>query len=167
MANFDLAAMALKAVCPTNDILYDDKGLPSVMVKIPKFKISQVIPGGADSVHPAFIVNGQEVDAIYISKYQNIVNNNRAYSLPCEDPKTSVNLDQAISYCTQKGDGWHLMTRAEWAAIALWCKANGCLPKGNNNYGKDASEGGYKAIPAPGVNDSRRTARVLTGTGPV
>lgn len=49
MANFDLAAMALKAVCPTNDILYDDKGLPSVMVKIPKFKISQVIPGGADS----------------------------------------------------------------------------------------------------------------------
>lgn len=41
MANFDLAAMALKAVCPTNDILYDDKGLPSVMVKIPKFKISQ------------------------------------------------------------------------------------------------------------------------------
>mgnify|MGYP001367595145 CR=1 FL=1 len=30
MANFDLAAMALKAVCPTNDILYDDKGLPSV-----------------------------------------------------------------------------------------------------------------------------------------
>lgn len=167
MANFDLAAMALKAVCPTNDILYDDKGLPSVMVKIPKFKISQVIPGGADSVHPAFIVNGQEVDAIYISKYQNIVNNNRAYSLPCEDPKTSVNLDQAISYCTQKGDGWHLMTRAEWAAIALWCKANGCLPKGNNNYGKDASEGGYKAIPAPGVNDSGRTARVLTGTGPV
>lgn len=59
------------------------------------------------------------------------------------------------------------MTRAEWAAIALWCKANGCMPKGNNNYGKDASESGYKAIPAPGVNDSGRTARVLTGTGPV
>lgn len=167
MANFDLAAMALKAVCPTNEILYDDKGLPSIMVRIPKFKISQVISGGADSVHPAFIVNGQEVDAIYISKYQNIVNNNRAYSLPCEDPKTSVNFDQAISYCTQKGEGWHLMTRAEWAAIALWCKANGCMPKGNNNYGKDVSESGYKAIPAPGVNDSGRTARVLTGTGPV
>ena len=167
MANFDLAAMALKAVCPTNEILYDDKGLPSIMVRIPKFKISQVISGGADSVHPAFIVNGQEVDAIYISKYQNIVNNNRAYSLPCEDPKTSVNLDQAISYCTQKGEGWHLMTRAEWAAIALWCKANGCMPKGNNNYGKDVSESGYKAIPVPGLNDSDRTARVLTGTGPV
>ena len=25
MANFDLAAMALKAVCPTNDILYDHR----------------------------------------------------------------------------------------------------------------------------------------------
>lgn len=167
MANFDLAAMALKAVCPTNEIIYDDKGLPSIMVKIPKFKNSQVIPGGDDSVHLAFIVNGKEIDAIYVSKYENIVNNNRAYSLPCEDPKTSVNLDQAISYCTQKGEGWHLMTRAEWAAIALWCKANGCMPKGNNNYGKDVSESGYKAIPAPGVNDSGRTARVLTGTGPV
>ena len=33
MANFDLAAMALKAVCPTNDIRYDDKGLPSVKLK--------------------------------------------------------------------------------------------------------------------------------------
>lgn len=167
MANFDLAAMALKAVCPTNEIIYDDKGLPSIMVKIPKFKNSQVIPGGNDSVHLAFIVNGKEIDAIYVSKYENIVNNNRAYSLPCEDPKTSVTLDQAISYCTQKGEGWHLMTRAEWAAIALWCKANGCMPNGNNNYGKDVSESGYKAIPAPGVNDSGRTARVLTGTGPV
>lgn len=61
MANFDLAAMALKAVCPTNDILYDDKGLPSVMVKIPKFKISQVIPGGADSVHPPLSSMGRKL----------------------------------------------------------------------------------------------------------
>lgn len=167
MANFDIANMALKSVCPTNEILYDDKGLPSVMVRIPKFKISQVVSGGADSVHPAFIVNGKEVDAIYISKYQNIVNNNRAYSLPCEDPKTSVTLDQAISYCTQKGDGWHLMSRAEWAAIALWCKYNDCMPLGNNNYGKDTSESGYKAIPTPGLLDNGKTARVLTGTGPV
>ena len=113
MGNFDLSALALKAVCPTNDILYDDKGLPSIMVRIPKFKISDVITGGADSVHPAFIVNGVEVEEIYISKYQNVVNNSRAYSLPCEDPKANINLDQAINYCAAKGEGWHLMTRAE------------------------------------------------------
>lgn len=167
MGNFDLSALALKAVCPTNDILYDDKGLPSIMVRIPKFKISDVITGGADSVHPAFIVNGVEVDEIYISKYQNVVNNSRAYSLPCEDPKVSITLDQAISACTTKGEGWHLMTRAEMAAIALWCKKNGCMPKGNNNYGKDTSETGYHAIPVPGSLDGGKVAHVFTGTGPV
>ena len=70
MANFDLSEFALKCVCPNNEILYDDKGMPSVMVYIPKFNISDVITGGANSVHPAFIVNGTEVDGIYISKYQ-------------------------------------------------------------------------------------------------
>lgn len=167
MGNFDLSALALKAVCPTNDILYDDKGLPSIMVRIPKFKISDVITGGADSVHPAFIVNGVEVDEIYISKYQNVVNNSRAYSLPCEDPKANINLDQAINYCAAKGEGWHLMTRAEWAAIALWCKKNGKLPYGNNNYGKDTRENSYKAIPSMARDGEGRIQRVATGSGPV
>jgi len=167
MGNFDLSALALKAVCPTNDILYDDKGLPSIMVRIPKFKISDVITGGADSVHPAFIVNGVEVEEIYISKYQNVVNNSRAYSLPCEDPKANINLDQAINYCAAKGEGWHLMTRAEWAAIALWCKKNGKLPYGNNNYGKDTRENSYKAIPSMARDGEGRIQRVATGSGPV
>ena len=169
MGRFDLSALALKAVCPTNDILYDDKGLPSIMVRIPKFKISDVIAGGADSVHPAFIVNGVEVNEIYISKYQNVVNNGRAYSLPCEDPKASINIDQAHSYCTAKGDGWHLMTLAEWAAIALWCKKNGFLPKGNNNYGKDTSENNRKAIPLTyGTgSDAGKVFHVATGSGPL
>lgn len=169
MGRFDLSALALKAVCPTNDILYDDKGLPSVMVRIPKFKISDVITGGADSTHPAFIVNGVEVDEIYISKYQNVVNNGRAYSLPCEDPKASINFDQANSYCTAKGEGWHLMTLAEWAAIALWCKKNGFLPKGNNNYGKDVGESNRKAIPLTyGTgNDAGKVYHVATGSGPL
>ena len=167
MGNFDLSALALKAVCPTNDILYDDKGLPSIMVRIPKFKISDVITGGADSVHPAFIVNGVEVDEIYISKYQNVVNNSRAYSLPCEDPKVNITLDQAINYCAAKGEGWHLMTRAEWAAIALWCKKNGKMPYGNNNYGKDTRESSYKAIPSCSRDGEGRIQRVATGSGPV
>lgn len=169
MGRFDLSALALKAVCPTNDILYDDKGLPSVMVRIPKFKISDVITGGADSTHPAFIVNGVEVDEIYISKYLNVVNNGRAYSLPCEDPKASINFDQAVSYCTAKGEGWHLMTLAEWAAIALWCKKNGFLPKGNNNYGKDVGESNRKAIPLTyGTGaDAGKVYHVATGSGPL
>ena len=34
--NFDLMATALKAVCPNNEILLDNAGKPSVMVRIPK-----------------------------------------------------------------------------------------------------------------------------------
>jgi hypothetical protein len=164
-ANFDLTAMAIKAVCPNNEILYDDKNMPSVMVKIPKMTYAQLGLGASTAVHPAFIVNGQEVDAIYISKYQNIVVDSRAYSLPGEDPKANINKDNALTACTAKGAGWHLMTRAEWALLALWCKNNGTQPKGNNNYGKDASESNYKAIPM--TKDGANTAHVATGTGPL
>lgn len=165
MPNFDLANLALKAVCPNNEILYDDKNLPSVMVKIPKMTYAQLGLGSSNAVHPAFIVNGQEVDAIYISKYQNIVVDGRAYSLPGEDPKATISKDSALAACTAKGAGWHLMSRAEWALLALWCKNNGTMPKGNNNYGKDSTESNYKAIPM--TKDGANTAHVATGTGPL
>ena len=166
MANFDLANFALKATCPSNEIILDDKGLPSIMVYVPKFKISDVLEGGSDSTHPAFIVNGQEVPGVYISKYQNVVYNNRAYSLPGEDPKVNIAFDQARQVCEAKGPGWHLMTNAEWAAIALWCRKNNCMPKGNNDFGKDSGESSYMAIPASYGSDGM-VNRVLTGTGPM
>lgn len=166
MANFDLSNLALNSTLPANELLYDDKGMPSVMVYIPKFKISDVIEGGGDSTHSAFIVNGVEVSGVYISKFQNIVQDGRAYSLPGRDPKTNIHFDTAKRYCEAKGKGWHLMTRAEWALIALWCKNNGFLPYGNNNYGKDSRESVVKAIPTT-VSVEGKTGRVATGTGPL
>ncbi len=164
-SNFDLSNLALKAAFPTNVIMVDDKGLPSVMVYVPKFNISDVIAGGSATTHPAFIVNGVEKPGIYISKYQNVVGSNgRAYSLPGEDPKASVTFDQAKAACELKGAGWHLMTNAEWALIALWCRKNSLMPKGNNNYGKDTTETEYLAIPT--YMDGVNRARVATGSGP-
>ena len=89
--NFDLAALALKSECPNNEILYDDKGLPSIMVKIPKMTYAELGLGASTATFPAFIVNGSEVDAIYISKYPCIVNNGRAYSLPGVGPGNNMN----------------------------------------------------------------------------
>lgn len=40
--NFDLMATALKAVCPNNEILLDNAGKPSVMVRIPKMTYAQL-----------------------------------------------------------------------------------------------------------------------------
>jgi hypothetical protein len=167
MANFDLSALALEAVCPGNEILLDDKGMPSIMVKIPKMSYADLGIGASTNTFPAFIVNGVEKDYIWISKYQNIVENGRAYSLPCRDPKANITFDQALAACTAKGEGWHLMTRMEWSLIMHWCQQNGVMPKGNNDYGKHSSESLYKAIPSMARDSSNRRQRVATGTGPL
>ena len=131
MSNFDLSELALKAICPSNEILYDDLGMPSVMVFVPKLTYAQLGLGSSTATSPAFIVNGQEVDGIYISKYQNIVQNGRAYSLAGVTQTSNVTFDQARQYCEAKGRGWHLMTAFEWGALILWCENNGVIPKGN------------------------------------
>lgn len=162
--NVDLSNLMTQIAHPNNFLIYDDIGKPSTMVAIPKFYLDEVIDGASHTVHPAFIINGVEQDVIYISKYQNVVENGRAYSLPMKNPQTNVTFDQAYNYCKAKGAGWHLMTNAEWAAIALWCKKNSTMPKGNNNYGKDISETLTKAIPATKGSDGK-TNKVLTGSG--
>ena len=169
MANYDLTALALQGVCPGNEVLYDDLGFPSLMVKIPKLTYAQLGMGESTAVHPAFIVNGQEVDEIYISKFQNIVQNNRAYSVGGVDPKTSINFDTARQVCENKGAGWHLMTRMEWGLLVRWCQNNGVMPLGNNNFGKHSTEKSYKAIPSYKGEDGGKyqTLRIATGTGPL
>lgn len=166
MANFDLTNLAVKMIAPSNEVIIDEIGLPSVMVYIPKFKLSDVLNTTDNSTHPAFIVNGKEIDGFYASKYLNVVHNGAAYSLPAEDPAASINFDNARARCEAKGNGWHLMTNAEWAAIALWCKKSGFMPKGNNNYGKDPSESNYRAKPTYKDGEGR-TCRTATGTGPI
>lgn len=158
--------LAMQIAHPNNFLIYDNAGKPSVMVAIPKFYLDDVIDGASHTVHPAFIINGVEQDIIYISKYQNIVENGRAYSLPMKEPQTNITFDQAYDYCKAKGDGWHLMTNAEWAAIALWCKKNGFIIKGNNYFGKDITETDLpqKAIPAA-YDNAGRISKVLTGSG--
>lgn len=167
MANFDIAELALKSICHTNSILYDDKEMPSVMVYIPKFRLCDVLSTTDTSVHPAFHKNGLEEDGFYIGKFQSHVYDGRQYSLPREDPTANVTLDMMVGYARAKGGAFHEVTAAEWAAIALWCHKNGCEPYGNNDYGKDSRETMRKAIPSMARDSSGRIQRVATGTGPV
>jgi len=149
-------------------ILYDDKGFPSYMVRIPKFNLQDIDPIYGSGVHPAFIVGGIEKSEIFIGAFQSKVYDGRACSIPGVDPTASVNFDTAKTYCTSKGAGWHLMTNWEWAAIALWCLKNGFQPRGNTNYGR-SHEATYETGTrqdgvAPGTTSG--TARILTGSGP-
>lgn len=98
MANFDMAELALKSVCPNNAMKYDDREMPSVMVFIPKFRLCDVLSTADTSVHPAFRVNGVEIDGFWVGKYQTSHYNGRAYSLPGENPANTASLDTFVSY---------------------------------------------------------------------
>jgi len=163
---YDELALSVACFAPGNEVLFDDTGKPSVMVKIPKQTFAQLGLGTSTATFPAFIVNGQEVDEIYISKYMNIVKNSRAYSLPGQDYANNMAFDTARDYCEAKGAGWHLMTAFEWGALILWCENNGFIPLGNCAYGKYHTEANYKAIPMT-KDGSGNILHTAGGTGPL
>lgn len=166
MANFDTSALAMAALCPNNKMITDDAGMPGFYVQHGVQKLSALLTNGDNTVHPAFRCNGVEQASIFIGKYQGVADNNRIYSLPGVDPRAWITLDTYEAYCHNKGFGHHCITAAEWAFLALWCRKNNCMPKGNNNYGKDVSETEYLAIPATFDSDGKIT-HILTGTGPL
>jgi len=149
-------------------VLYDDKGYPSYMVRIPKFNLEDIDPAFGTGVHPAFIVGGIEKSEILIGQFQSKVVDGRACSLPGVDPTTYVTFDQAIDYCKAKGSGWHLMTAWEWAAVALWCMKNRFQPRGNTSFGR-SHEAKYETgvrIDGGSPGSTSGTPIILTGSGP-
>lgn len=172
MANYDQFAAAVNEISGgKNVVLLDDLGLPSVYVPFNRIKNSEVITGASENTHPGFSVDGVEKTRFFYSKYQNVVINGRAYSLSHRDPKTYVNFDEARQACEAKGTGFHLATLAEWSAIALWCRKNGTMPHGNNNWGSDVTAPHEKGQEASKESSSHAThpngtARTFTGSGP-
>ena len=169
MTNFDDVRFALEAAAGgKNTLILDDVGMPSVMVRIPMFRWSEVIKGGEDLPCSAFVVGGKVHNCIYISKYLNVIENGRAYSLPNRDPAHSLTIDRARKACAAKGPGWHLMTNAEWSAIAHWCVKNKTVPRGNSDFGRDYRKIHERGVIVPGNNGEDRGSemRTYTGTGP-
>lgn len=140
-------------------IILDDVGMPSFMVVMPKKNSSTLCLGLSDNTHPAFLVGEAERDEVYISKYPNIVKNNRAYSLPLEDVQVNISFDEAVEYCQNKGSWWGLMPASLWGAIALEGYTKNILPHGNTNNGADYS---YPLEKGTLVED---TGRTLCGSG--
>lgn len=167
MANFDDFKLAIEALSGgKNTVILDDREMPSVMVPFPKLKMVDLIKGGSQEVHPAFKIGGAEKNSIMVSKFINVVMNDRAYSLPLKDPRTSVNFENALAYCRNKGKGWSLMPYSLWCAIALWCKKNNTMPRGNNNYGCDHTYTHEKGIETYFDSSQNKTGRTATGSGP-
>lgn len=115
--------------------IYDDAGIPSIMHRFRKISNKELFRG-SDRTNAAFIIGGEEYDEIFISVYENCEINGKPYSLPMQKPWTNITNDEAAKACFSKGEGWHLMTRAEWGLLANLSRRNGTLPHGNTNYGK-------------------------------
>ena len=152
-------------------VLYDDLGNPSVMNIIPIFRYEDLgysADMGTGVVSCFDVGTGTNKSEIFIGAFQSSPVGSRAVSLPRADQATSVNFDTAKGYCANKGAGWHLMTMHEWAAISLWCMANGFEPRGNTNYGRAhdryVERGRRMDGGLPG--DTAGTARVHAGSGP-
>ena len=74
MANFEDFKLAVEALSGgKNTVILDEIGMPSIVVPFAKIKYSDVISGGAQEVLPAFLVDGQEKAAVYVSKYGNVI----------------------------------------------------------------------------------------------
>ncbi|HEX2946804.1 MAG TPA: hypothetical protein VHT96_12700 [Clostridia bacterium] len=144
----------------TNTVLVDDRGIPSVMVRVPLLTNRDLLRKGSDTVHPAFMLRGEPQKALYISKFQNILIDGRGYSLPLKDPAYGVPFEQALEACRAKGDGWHLSSFALRAALVLWMRQNGFLPHGNSDDGCDFLHREERGMPT-------LDGRVATGSGPV
>ena len=162
---FDELKCAVEALGSGNTVLYDDLGMPSIMVGIPLMTLGELYGTDEKAIHPAFIVNGSVKQTVWISKYMNHVSHGRAYSLPMKDPHVFFTFDDAISFALKKGRGWHLMTNAEWMAVAQWSKRNGTRPHGNTDRGHyHAAPWEHGIASCMDVYDVQRTA---AGSGPV
>lgn len=163
----DLRASVEAASGGKQTVLYTALGQPTFMNVIPQFNLQDIDSGVGAGIHPAFIVNGIAKSEIFIGTYQGIVKNGELLSLPGVDPTASANFDQFVGYARACGAGYHCITNVEWAALALWCKKNGFMPRGNNSFGQDVVQtyetGRRQDGLAPGVAG---TARILTGSGP-
>lgn len=153
----------LRGASANNEVILDDLGIPSIMVKVPLVYLDDLEIGSTHSPHPAFIINDKVVPYIYVSKYINVVKNNRAYSLPNQDPTTSITFDRAVEVCYNKGAGWHLMTAAEWGVLHNLITVASLEPGGNTARGKShVKTYEHGVLSKQNQKDAYRT---LTGTG--
>ena len=166
MTNFADFKAAIEGISGgKNTALLDKFGLPSVVVPINKLTYKDVGVGD-DTVLPAFKLDGVEKPYFCIGKYHDSLINGVPCSLPMQTPAVNVNFDTAVSQSRSKGEGWTLATNAMYAAIQLWCRANGFMPRGNNNCGADYAHAWEKGTPA-NYDSSGKVNMTLTGSGPV
>lgn len=148
-------------------IIRDDQGNANCMFVLPRFRYEDLgitADMGTGDVTAFDFGSGSIKSEIFIGAY--LASGSGSVSAPRQDPRASLDHTAARAACAAKGAGWHLMTAHEWAAIALWCMANGYEPIGNTNWGRSHAKtwmvGDRADNRAPG--DASGTGRTQTGS---
>lgn len=148
-------------------IIRDDQGNANCMFVLPRFRYEDLgitADMGSGDVTAFDFGSGSIKNEIFLGAY--LASGSGAISAPRQDPRASLDHTAARAACAAKGAGWHLMTAHEWAAIALWCMANGYEPIGNTNWGRSHAKtwmvGDRADNRAPG--DASGTGRTQTGS---
>lgn len=148
-------------------IIRDSAGNANAMFVLPRFSyanLGMTADMGTGDVTAFDFGSGSIKSEIFIGAY--LASGSGAVSAPSQDPRASLDHTAARAACAAKGAGWHLMTVHEWAAIALWCVANGYEPLGNTNWGRSHAKtwlaGGRADGRAPG--DAAGIGRTKTGS---
>lgn len=170
------------------NIKYDRKGNANEMVWIPRFNWDRTNGFNSSTIHPAFVVNGTAIKGFWVAKYECVVLDSAtsaiysagtlntdthhyiANSQPNVAPRHTITFDAASRACDNMNNGstitgYHLLTNAEWAAVALWAKDNATMPYGNNNYGRDVDKKHLTGTIITGDTFGSENSRWLTGSG--
>jgi hypothetical protein len=105
-------------------VLYDEREIPSYMLRVSQFNVETVDSTLGKGIHPAFIVGDREVNEIFVGLRPATLIGGLAYSLPGKERTCSINFDTARESCTKKGKGWHLLNNWEWAALIMFLAKN-------------------------------------------
>lgn len=150
-----------------NTVVYTAKGQPCFMYVLRKFNVETIDASLGSGVHPAFVIDGVEKDAILIGMYGGAEVDGELVSQPGRKVRHTLSHDNSIALVRQNGAGHHLVTNAEWSAIGLRCWKDGFQPNGNSGYGRssdDTTEFGVSedGVPLPNAGGER----ILSGSGP-
>lgn len=156
-----------RATGGSQTIIHDSAGNANAMFVLPRFSyadLGMTADMGTGDVTAFDFGSGSIKSEIFIGAY--LASGSGAVSAPRQDPRAWLDHTAARNACSAKGAGWHLMTAHEWAAIALWCMANGYEPIGNTNWGRSHAKtwmvGDRADNRAPG--DTAGTGRTKTGS---
>jgi hypothetical protein len=126
----------------------------------PQFTGAAVGVAGYTDTHPMFYGTDGTAKSQYLAGvYPGVIKNGELLSLPGQDPSHTLGHDQFVAAARACGTGFHVMTNAAYAGIALWCRANSFQPRGNTNTGS-AHDAAWETGRISG------DGRIATGSGP-